>query len=103
MIEIMRLKGKKQIMLVDMCKKTDCDTYLSNLGSSAYVDISCFTDQGLNHQYINYVGESYKQQFPGFEDGLTILDMLMNCGTEKTKEILTNNLNYQFSALNKNL
>lgn len=96
-------EGKKTDMLVDMCKKTDCDTYLSNLGSSAYVDISCFTDQGLNHRYINYVGESYKQQFSGFEDGLTILDMIMNCGTEKTKEILTNDLNYQFSELNKNL
>lgn len=96
-------EGKKTDMLVDMCRKTGCDTYLSNLGSSAYVDISCFTTQGLNHRYINYVGEPYKQQFPGFEDGLTILDMLMNCGTEKTKEILMKDSNYQFSEINKDL
>ena len=96
-------KGKKTDMLVDMCEQTGCDTYLSNLGSSAYVDISCFTDRGLNHQYINYVGESYKQAFQGYEDGLSILDMLMNCGTEKTKEILAKDENYQFSELNKDL
>jgi len=96
-------KGKKTDMLVDMCKQTGCDTYLSNLGSAAYVDISCFTDNGLNHQYINYTGTPYRQQFSGFEDGLTILDMLMNCGTEKTKEILLDDSNYKFSELNKEL
>lgn len=95
--------GKKTDMLVDMCKKLKCDTYLSNLGSSAYVDISCFTNNGLNHQYINYIGEKYPQQFGGFEDGLTILDMLMNCGPQKTREIISNNSNYQFSELNKEL
>lgn len=96
-------EGKKTDMLVDMCKKTKCDTYLSNLGSSAYVEISKFTDNGLNHQYINYIGKTYKQQFSGFEEGLTILDMLMNCGTKKTKEILEKESNYQFSRLNENL
>ncbi len=95
--------GKKTDMLVDMCIQTNCDTYLSNLGSSAYVDISCFTDKGLNHQYINYIGEKYKQAYSGFEEGLTILDMLMNCGTDKTKEILLNDSNYQFSELNKDM
>lgn len=96
-------EGKKTDMLVDMCKQINCDTYLSNLGSSAYVDISCFTGNNLNHQYINYIGEQYKQQFQGFEDGLTILDMLMNCGTEKTKEILLKDSNYEFSKLNKDM
>ena len=52
---------------------------------------------------INYIGEQYKQQFQGFEEGLTILDMLMNCGTEKTKEILLKDSNYEFSKLNKDM
>ena len=54
-------EGKKTDMLVDMCKQIDCDTYLSNLGSSAYVDITCFTENNLNHQYINYIGEQNKK------------------------------------------
>lgn len=94
-------EGQKTDMLVDMCKKTGCDTYLSNLGSQAYVQIDSFTDQGMNHLYINYLGKEYKQQFYGFEPGLSILDMLMNCGREKTKEILMDDANYEYSELNK--
>lgn len=93
--------GKKTDMLVDMCKKTGCDTYLSNLGSSAYVDINSFTNAGLNHKYINYIGTDYKQQYRGFEPGLSILDMLMNCGREQTIDIISDNKNYEFSRLNE--
>ncbi len=96
-------QGAKTAMLVDMCKQLDCDTYLSNLGSSAYVQIDEFTKDGLNHQYINYNGAVYRQQFPNFESGLSILDMLMNCGKEKTREILLDRSNYDFSLLNKDL
>ncbi|MCQ2527079.1 MAG: WbqC family protein [Lachnospiraceae bacterium] len=96
-------EGNKTAMLVDMCKKIGCDTYLSNLGSSAYVQIDEFTQAGLNHQYIDYTGVEYRQQFGGFEPGLSILDMLMNCGREKTREIVLNRANYEFSELNKDL
>lgn len=96
-------KGNKTDMLVDMCKKLECDTYLSNLGSSAYVNISTFTDAGLNHKYIDYKGETYKQQFYGFEQGMSILDMIMNCGKDMTKEIITKDENYSFSEINKEL
>ena len=96
-------QGAKTAMLVDMCKKIDCDTYLSNLGSSAYVQIPEFTEAGLHHQYINYLGTTYRQQFGGFEPGLSILDMLMNCGREKTREILLDRSFYEFSKLDENL
>jgi len=96
-------EGNKTAMLVDMCKKIGCDTYLSNLGSSAYVQIDEFTQAGLNHQYIDYTGVEYRQMFGGFEPGLSILDMLMNCGRERTREIVLNRANYEFSELNKDL
>ena len=95
--------GTKTDMLVDMCRKLDCDTYLSNLGSAAYVDISCFTDHGFNHKYINYTGCKYKQQYYNFEPGLSILDMLMNCGTEETKRIVMCDDYYEYSELNREL
>lgn len=94
-------EGAKTAMLVDMCRKLDCDTYLSNLGSSAYVQIDEFTDVGLNHRYIDYKGVTYRQQFGGFEPGLSVLDMLMNCGRDKTREIVLDRANYGFSGLNE--
>ena len=97
------LHGQKTEMLVSMCKATNCDTYLSNLGSRAYVELSTFTNNGLNHKYIDYVGQEYKQQFYGFEQGLSILDMLMNCGPEQTRVILEDDNNYRFSSLNEEL
>ncbi|MCR5688377.1 MAG: WbqC family protein [Lachnospiraceae bacterium] len=96
-------EGKKTDMLVDMCKKTGCDTYLSNYGSSAYVEIERFTDAGLSHQYIDYKGCEYRQAFPGFEGGLSILDMLCCLGTEETRKIITDRNNYSFSELDRDL
>lgn len=98
-----QFEGQKTDMLVDMCNKIGCDTYMSNLGSQAYVQIPKFMEQGLNHIYIDYVGEPYKQQFFGFEQGLSILDMLMNCGTEKTREIINDDNCYKYSDLNKEM
>lgn len=95
--------GSKTDMLVDMCRQLGCDTYLSNLGSQAYVQIESFTDVGMNHQYIDYVGTEYSQQYYGFEAGLSILDMLMNCGKEETKRILQDNGNYRFSEINQKM
>ena len=96
-------QGHKTGMLVDMCKKLECDTYLSNLGSQAYVDIDVFTDAGLNHLYIDYTGAEYNQQFRGFEPGLSILDMMMNCGNDKTRQIILDDNNYRFSNLNEKM
>lgn len=93
-------EGAKTAMLVDMCRQLGCDTYLSNLGSSAYVQIDEFTGVGLNHRYVDYKGCPYRQQFGGFEPGLSILDMLMNCGRERTREIVLDRANYAFSELN---
>jgi len=96
-------EDKKTEFLVDMCKKTGCDTYLSNKGSQAYVDLDVFRNKGTNHIYIDYFGKEYRQQYYGFEPNLSILDMLLNCGRELTREILADKNNYKFSELNKTI
>ena len=96
-------EGKKTDLLISMCEKTGFDTYLSNYGSSAYVQIPRFTERGLNHKYIDYKGCEYKQVYPGFEPGLSVLDMLCNCGTEETRRIITDKNNYCLSELNRDL
>ena len=98
-----QFEGAKTDLLVDMCKQLQCDTYMSNLGSQAYVEIERFTNAQCNHRYIDYQGCTYEQQYPGFEPGLSILDMLMNCGAERTKEILRTDEYYRFSKLNEKL
>ncbi len=76
---------------------------MSNKGSENYVDIGKFNDNGIDHIYINYDGAEYSQVYPGFEGGLSVLDMLLNCGPEKTREIIMDDRNYTFSEWNKKI
>lgn len=96
-------EGKKTNFLTDMCKKTNCETYLSNKGSENYVDLSVFLNENLNHIYMNYIGQEYKQCFRNFVPYLSIIDMMFNCGTIKCKEILQDVRNYEISKLNEKL
>lgn len=93
--------GNKTDLLVDMCNKTGCDTYLSNRGSEAYVEIESFEKAGIGHRYMEYIGVTYPQINGSFEPNLSIIDMLFNCGKEMTKDILTNMKNYKLSKLNE--
>lgn len=95
--------GNKTDLLVDMCKKLECDLYLSNLGSSAYIQIEQFTKQNINHRYINYLGCEYSQRYDNFENGLSILDMLMNCGRQLTRQIILDDSNYEYSEINQDM
>jgi hypothetical protein len=92
--------GTKTEYLVNMCKQTNCDTYISNKGSQAYVDINVFINSNLNHLFINYIGQEYEQCFRGFIDNMSIVDMLFNCGPERTKQILEDITSYQISEMN---
>ncbi len=93
-------EGNKTEFLVDMCKKTNCDTYMSNKGSENYVDLNIFFQNELNHIYINYIGKEYKQNFREFNNNLSILDMFFNCGKENTKKILEDASSYEISKIN---
>ena len=47
------------------------------------------------------MAQSIHRFYPGFESGLSVLDMLLNCGAEKTREIVMDDNNYTFSEWNK--
>lgn len=96
-------KGEKTELLVDFCKKLGCDTYMSNIGSEAYVQISKFNESEINHIYIDYRSPKYCQRYAGYEPGLSILDMLLNCGPEKTREILMDDANFRYSKINRGI
>lgn len=98
-----RFEGEKTALLVDFCNKLNCSVYMSNWGSSAYVQIPEFNRAGIDHMYIDYKAVKYRQRYVGFEPGLSILDMLMNCGKEKTRDLLMDDANFRFSEINRNI
>ena len=89
-------KGKNE-RIIDMCQKTNADTFLSNLGSQSYVDLNLFKKKKIKHFFMNFKSETYKQKKKTFISNLTIFDMLFFCGKEETKRIIKNKKNVTFS------
>ena len=99
----LEIRGEKNELLIDICHQLGADQYMSNKGSENYVEIEKFNKEKINHIYIDYRGVTYPQVYEGFEESLSILDMLMNCGPEMTKEIIFTKSNFVFSEWNKKL
>ena len=98
-----KFEGEKNELLINICHELNEREYMSNKGSENYVDIEKFNQNGIDHIYINYEGGKYKQVYQGFENGLSVLDMLLNCGPEETKKIILDDSNYTFSEWNKRI
>lgn len=99
----LEITGEKNELLIDICHQLGADQYMSNKGSENYVEIEKFNAEKIDHIYIDYKGVTYPQVYEGFEESLSILDMLMNCGPEMTREIVLTKNNYSFSEWNKKL
>ncbi|MFW5675578.1 MAG: WbqC family protein [Acetivibrio ethanolgignens] len=99
----LEIRGEKNELLINVCHQLEADKYMSNKGSENYVNIEKFNAEHIEHIYIDYKGVKYPQLFGDFEGSLSILDMLMNCGSEATREIILDKNNYYFSEWNKRL
>ena len=81
-------KGKKTELLVEMCQALGADTYLSNTGSSVYVDETLFAANGLRHRYQEFAHPVYRQLYEPFIPFLSAIDLLFNEGERARKIIL---------------
>lgn len=75
--------------LIDLVKKTGCDSYLEGGGATGYQEDNLFKDAGISLIKQNFVHPSYPQRGnPDFIAGLSILDPLFNCGVVGTKKLI---------------
>lgn len=91
----------KNSFLASICKAVGADTYLSNEGSKAYVDINFLNSQKFNHLYCGYKSPIYTQTKAGFEPNLSVLDMLFNIGAKQSRVLIDDGI--YFSQINKEL
>jgi hypothetical protein len=69
--------------LVSLCRQTGASIYLSGPSARSYLDETQFRAQGVAVEYADYAGyPEYRQQFPPFEHGVSIVDLLMNEGAD---------------------
>ncbi|HTC00537.1 MAG TPA: WbqC family protein [Ferruginibacter sp.] len=82
-------EGAKSNLVLNICKKTNCTTYISGPFGKDYLDKESFTANGIDIFYHEYKHPEYTQQFSGFMPNLSIIDLIFNCGKESGNILMT--------------
>lgn len=76
------LDGKTE-RLADLCKQAGGKEYISGPSAKDYVEERIFADMGITLTWFDYTGyPEYTQLWGEFTHGVTILDLLFNCGKD---------------------
>lgn len=81
-------QGAKNDLLVDLLKKIGADRYLAGVGSRDYMDESLFGAAGIEVVWQDFQHPVYPQQFGEFQPYLSAIDMLFNCGIDRSRQLL---------------
>jgi hypothetical protein len=75
-------EGKRSAMLVDLCRRTDTQTYLSTAGAWQYLhgEQHLFDDAGIALRLHAYEHPAYRQVYQPFVPYAAALDLLLNEG-----------------------
>ena len=76
----MKARGSSTDLLIAICKELGAQTYLSGSGGENYQDEQAFGAAGIELVYANYQHPTYDQAFGEFAPGLSVVDLLLNCG-----------------------
>lgn len=92
--ELPEAAGKKNDLVLDLCKEVNADIYLSGNGARKYMDVASFENEGIKVQFQKFSLPEYNQMYSEqFVPGLCGLDMLFNIGIENSKQLLKETLN----------
>ena len=72
--------------LINICKQSNSNIYLSGPSAKNYIDEALFTKNNINLEWFDYSGyKEYEQLYPPFEHGVSILDLIFNTGEDAYK------------------
>ena len=85
---------KRSDLVYALCKATGSDIYLSGRGASMeYLDREKFTENGVRIVFQDFQHPVYPQcNSAEFIPGISMLDMLFNCGIEESRRIFWENV-----------
>jgi hypothetical protein len=83
------LDGDKSGRLVSLCQQANANVYISGPAAKSYLDERLFREAGINVEWYDYSNyPSYPQLWGELVHGVSILDLLFNCG--KKSEVYMN-------------
>lgn len=69
--------------LVSICEQFSADIYITRSAAQNYIDENLFADKEIEIQHANYADyKEYDEDYPPFEHGVSILDLILNKGKE---------------------
>jgi len=68
--------------LVDMCKMFNADIFIVKPNTESYHPKKFFLEHDINFKYFLYKDEEYNQLHGSYVQNLSILDYVMNCGSD---------------------
>jgi len=81
--------GSKSEKLVDICKSLQANVYISGPSAKNYLDEELFEKEGIAIEWMSYDHYmEYEQLHPPFENSVTVLDLIFNCGPD-SKRLVT--------------
>jgi len=79
------VEGKTE-RLLSLCQQAKATEYISGPAAKGYLDESLFSRAGIGVTFFDYSNYPvYPQLWGEFEHGVTILDLLFNCGLDAPK------------------
>ncbi len=85
--DYMLIEGKTD-RLVGLCQQTNAKIYVSGPAARDYLDVQLFEQSNIKIEWFNYAGyKEHPQLWGDFEHGVSLLDLLFNCG-EKSHEFM---------------
>jgi WbqC-like protein family len=76
------IEGKTE-RLADLCAQAGGTEYISGPSAKGYIEENVFTEQGIKLGWFSYSGyPEYPQLWGEFTHGVSILDLLFNCGKD---------------------
>ncbi len=76
-----RLEAARTERLAGICEQTGASEYVSGPSARDYLDEAVFRRRGIAVAWFDYAGYAvYPQLWGEFEHGVTVLDLLFNCG-----------------------
>lgn len=87
-------EGHKNDLILNLCESVSADVYLSGKGAQKYMNLESFKHAGIKVEFQNFIMPEYKQIYSqSFCSGLSMLDVLLNCGIKGTKKLFRNRSN----------
>ncbi|KVV12953.1 WbqC family protein [Burkholderia ubonensis] len=83
------LHGDRTEKLLNLCVQAGATEYLSGPAARSYLDESLFTQANVAVRWFDYPAyPEYPQQWGAFVHGVTVLDVLFNCGPDARRYAL---------------